>query len=136
MDFTGLSSVRVTLGAANVAVNVTWADGDGDFGTVKNFENVIGTDDADEITGHASTANIIEGGLGADELLGQIGATAALLDTVSYAGSDAAVNVNLDDVNVESGGHAEGDTLSGFTHIIGSAIQRHPECRHRRHQDR
>ena len=40
-------------------------------------------------------------------------------DTVSYASSDAAVEVRLDE-GVVRGGHAEGDTLVGIEGIIGS----------------
>jgi Ca2+-binding RTX toxin-like protein len=40
-------------------------------------------------------------------------------DIVSYASSDAAVSVDLD-TGMVSGGHAEGDTIDGFSGVVGS----------------
>ena len=54
----------------------------------------------------APAPNVLDGG--ADE------------DTASYAGSAAAVMVNLG-TGTASGGDAEGDTLSGVEHVEGSA---------------
>jgi Ca2+-binding RTX toxin-like protein len=41
-------------------------------------------------------------------------------DTISYEASSSAVSVNLT-TNLVSGGDAEGDTISGFEKVIGSA---------------
>src|SRR5690606_5626715 len=41
------------------------------------------------------------------------------VDTLSYAGSNAKVTVRLWN-NTASGGHAEGDVISGFENLIGS----------------
>ncbi len=60
----------------------------------------------------------LEGGAGADWLDGGLGD-----DTVSYAGSDASVAVNLSrDTagNAAGAGHAAGDTISGFENVVGS----------------
>ena len=86
---------------------------------IPNFvENIIGSSEDDVITGNA-LPNIIEGGDGGDRLMGGAG------DTVSYASSDRRVRVDLGDGTVAgssaSGGHATGDTISGFAHLTGSA---------------
>ena len=57
----------------------------------------------------------LSGGAGADLLTGGPGA-----DTISYAGSDAAVDIRLS-AGHASGGHAAGDVFSGVENIIGSA---------------
>ena len=57
----------------------------------------------------------LSGGAGDDLLFGGPGA-----DTISYAGSDAAVDIRLS-AGHASGGHAEGDVFSGVENIIGSA---------------
>ena len=81
--------------------------------SILNFENIIGSNYADALSGDDGD-NVIEGNGGADTLDGGDGA-----DTVSYAGSDAGVWVNLRTGTV-FGGHAAGDTIRGFEHIIGS----------------
>ena len=58
--------------------------------------------------------DVLTGGAGADRLDGGDG-----FDTVSYAGSAAAVTVNLLD-GVHTGGDAAGDTLIDIEHVIGS----------------
>ena len=69
---------------------------------------------ADTLTGGAG-ADVLEGGAGADRLDGGSGE-----DTLSYAGSDAWVDVNLA-TGAVSGGDAQGDTIAGFEHVVGSA---------------
>ena len=87
-----------------------------------DVENVIGTDEDDMLTGDAMP-NEIEGGDGGDVLVGGDGGG----DTVSYATSDRRVRVDLGDGTAEadgssnSGGHATGDTISGFENIKGTA---------------
>ena len=80
-----------------------------------NIENLIGSEHDDTLTGN-SGSNILEGGAGADTLNGLDG-----VDTVSYASSDAGVQVSLSD-NSASGGHATGDVLSNFENLTGSAF--------------
>ncbi|AWW75330.1 hypothetical protein CD351_12915 [Erythrobacter sp. KY5] len=58
----------------------------------------------------------LDGGSGADELIGGAG-----FDGVTYAASHAAVNVNLAN-GTGSGGHAQGDTLSGIELVEGSSF--------------
>ena len=59
--------------------------------------------------------DLIEGGSGGDQLSG-----GADIDTLSYETSDAGITVDLS-TNAASGGHAEGDAISGFENLIGSA---------------
>ena len=100
-----------------------------------NIERVIGTDEDDSITGADAVGNVgdagympmpeeIEGGDGGDTLVGGSGPG----DTVSYESSDRRVRVDLGDGSDDddtgssnSGGHATGDTISGFENIKGSA---------------
>ncbi|MCQ0988718.1 beta strand repeat-containing protein [Jiella marina] len=101
------SGITVDLAAGTVAGG--HAEGD----TLTDIENVIGSDNADDITGDA-TDNVIEGGAGGDTLSGGDGT-----DTLSYARSAAGVTVDLLNQTV-SGGDAENDTISGFENVIGS----------------
>ena len=80
-------------------------------------DRLIGGSGADRLYGGADN-DTLEGGAGADWLDGGLGD-----DTVSYAGSDASVAVNLSrDTagNAAGAGHAAGDTISGFENVVGS----------------
>ena len=96
-------------------------------GGITNIENIIGTDeDADTLTGDAGD-NVIEGRDGGDVLDGAGNPAAnARGDTVSYSSSDRGVNITLDPTTpgaaatVVSGGHASGDTVTGFENVTGS----------------
>ena len=104
------------------------------------IENVIGSDYADRITGDDSDNTFwggdggdtfidnagndtVYGGDGNDFFIASEGADTyygeAGTDTLSYAGSDAGVNVDLASGAV-SGGYAEGDTISGFEVLFGT----------------
>ncbi len=115
------SATRVKL---NLGAGIGW-DGDANDDTYVHIENVIGTDIAgsrDFIYGSAGENHIwglagndvLEGMGGADTIDGGSGA-----DYASYSRSDAGVNVNLE-TGVNTGGHAEGDTLISIEKIIGS----------------
>jgi Ca2+-binding RTX toxin-like protein len=83
-------------------------------GTGNALNNVLmGNSAANVLIGNDGDDTLI-GGAGADTLAGGNGT-----DTASYAGSNAAVAINLA-TNTHSGGHAAGDNLSGIEHIIGS----------------
>jgi Ca2+-binding RTX toxin-like protein len=73
-------------------------------------------EDDDVITGGAGD-DLIDGGAGADTIDG-----GADTDTVTYATSDAAVNVDLTNTGAQSGGDAEGDILSNIENLTGSAF--------------
>ena len=81
-------------------------------------DTLDGGADADKIYGEGGN-DWIEGGAGADSLVGgDLGE-----DTLSYAGSDASVAVNLSRAtagNAAGAGHAAGDTISGFENVVGS----------------
>ena len=68
--------------------------------------NITGNSSANVLTGNAGK-NLIRGGAG--------------MDTLSYTGSGAGVNVNLA-TNTASGGDAAGDVISGFEAVVGSAL--------------
>jgi Ca2+-binding RTX toxin-like protein len=90
---------------------------------VQKFEDATGTANADTIRGSAAE-NSISGGDGVDEIEGRGGADTLdggdNQDYLSYAGSEAGVSVDLA-ANTVSGGDAEGDVISNFEHLIGSA---------------
>ncbi|WP_343564309.1 calcium-binding protein, partial [Kiloniella sp. b19] len=88
--------------------------GHAQYDRLVSIENLVGSAHADTLRGN-DEANILEGGAGADSLDGRAGD-----DTLSYAGSDAAVTVDLESQSV-SGGHAQGDSVSNFEHVDGSA---------------
>lgn len=83
-------------------------------GIYANIENAIGTDFDDEITANVA-GSIIEGGGGDDMLNGGAGN-----DTLSYASSPKRVRIDLAE-NDAVGGHATGDTITGFENVIGTA---------------
>lgn len=86
-------------------------------GKIKDL-NFLGNGDNEYlILGAGNDTAVMDGGDGADVLDG--GANGAGGDTVSYAGSDAGVTVNLATQTV-SGGDAEGDTISSFENVTGS----------------
>lgn len=113
-------------------------DGAGGFAAAQPLQIVMadatGGADTDYLFGTLATDPLVLGGAGgADVLIGGAGddlflsgAEASLMqgeagvDTVSYANSDAAVEVDLAN-GTSSGGHAEGDVLVGIENIIGSA---------------
>ena len=121
--------VRITLTAATATASRGHASGD----TASGFENVRGSAHDDDLTGNdadnklwglagdddldgAGGNDTLEGGDGEDKLDGgyadggTAGAANTEMNTVSYAGSDEGVTVNLATSSV-SGGHAMGDTI-------------------------
>jgi Ca2+-binding RTX toxin-like protein len=96
------------------------------------IENAVGWENNDIFTGNAANnaftgkggADVLVGGAGNDVLNGGAGADALDggegSDTASYAGSSAAVSINLG-AGVASGGEAAGDTLSSIENVSGSA---------------
>ena len=121
--------VRVTLGVDAAAEAIT-SRGHASGDSATNFENITGSAYDDDLTGNAE-ANVLMGGAGDDELTGHGGADTIeggagadeldggearsndneVGDTLSYAGSDAGVHVNLATARL-AGGHADGDTIT------------------------
>ncbi len=139
--------VRVDLDAGGAtAASVSGGHATGD--TITNFENIKGSAYGDVLEAVNGTVgetgstlwglggddslvggagnDTIEGGAGADELdggkSGDAGAMNTESNTLSYAGSDAGVIVDLGRVSV-SGGHAEGDDIETYeyTDNMGTA---------------
>ena len=88
--------------------------------TIRNVENIIGSQGDDTLTGSAED-NVIEGGEGGDTLDG--GGNGIGGDTLSYEGSDDWVRITLNDdaAATASRGHASGDTATNFENVRGSA---------------
>ncbi len=118
------SSVTVTI---KRSAESSGFKGDAAGDTLKNFENIIGSDYADILTGDNGD-NVIEGGKGGDTLDG-----GGAKDTLSYQGSSAGVTIDLNQgtgdfdalnntIKTSSGGDAAGDKVKSgsFTDIIGS----------------
>lgn len=104
-----------------------YADGD----TVLNIEAIVGTVFGDVLTGDGAN-NFLRGGGGIDTIFGGSGndfvrgdAGADILDGglgydwLDYRNSNNSVTVNLE-TGKGSGGHAHGDTFTGFERIFGS----------------
>jgi Ca2+-binding RTX toxin-like protein len=132
---TGIDTLSYANSSAGVTVNLatnTASGGDAQGDTISNFENITGSAQDDTLTGDAN-ANVISGGAGNDTINGGAGNDTieggvgadtlnggADIDTLSYAGSSAGVTVNLA-TNTASGGDAQGDIISNFENLIGSA---------------
>ncbi|MFN7643332.1 MAG: beta strand repeat-containing protein, partial [Burkholderiales bacterium] len=114
-DATG--SVQVDLAASTVG-------GAGAIGDrIVSIESAIGTGLNDVLLGTAG-ANRLEGAVGDDRIAGRGGADILIggagTDTLDYSESDAGVLINLQ-TEFAAGGHAQGDSISGFENVIGSA---------------
>lgn len=97
-------------------VTVNLATGFGQDGDVyRSIETAVGSNGNDRLTA-SSAGSTLEGSGGSDTLQGGTG-----FDTVSYAGSTGAVTVSLATQSA-FGGHANGDVLTSFEGVIGSAF--------------
>ncbi|MGL4488014.1 MAG: calcium-binding protein [Rhizobiaceae bacterium] len=116
--------VRIDLGsmAAQRLFSALNGEAEGDF--LEGITGLIGSAGNDTLTG-SDLANTISGRFGSDTIQGGLGADildgGANIDTVSYSLSNAGVTVALNSLSVQSGGHANGDVLSNFENVIGSA---------------
>ena len=117
--------VSYASSSAGVSVNLSTnavSGGDAAGDVISDFEGIFGSTYSDRLFGDGATNvilglggnDIIRGGAGADVLGGGNG-----IDTLSYAGSGAGVTVILSRGAVK-GGHAAGDSVSGFEHVDGS----------------
>jgi Flp pilus assembly pilin Flp len=107
-----------------VTYNMTSSLGTGPLAqyVIGAMTNVIGTNFGDTITG-VTPYSSVTGGSGNDTISGATNSTlngGAGVNTLDYSASSAGVNVNLA-TNTVSGGNAQGDTISNFQNVIGSA---------------
>lgn len=81
-------------------------------------------DDGDDLLLGGSGDDLLIGGAGADTLFGGDASGASGNDWASYAASSEGVEVHLaaHEQGLNSGGHAQGDVLSGIRHLEGSAF--------------
>ena len=130
----GEDVVDYSESTSGVTVNLatgTGSGGDAEGDRMNGVEHVVGSDHDDEIVGDAGR-NRLEGGAGADRLdgrggndtlVGGVGADTldggAGKDVLDYGASGSGVTVNLA-TGTGSGGHAEGDRISGVERIAGS----------------
>ena len=135
----GIDLIQYSRSNAGVTVDLT-ADvmgmqvahgGDAEGDIVRNIERVAGSNHADTLTGDEGANalvghggdDMLSGGTGNDRLRGDAGADTLDggdgLDWLHYGRSDEAVTIDLS-TNEASGGHAEGDIISGFERVIGS----------------
>jgi Ca2+-binding RTX toxin-like protein len=129
------NSAWYTGSTAGVNVNLsdgapeTGGDAEGDTLTGIDFltgsafgDTLIGDGLANSLAGGAGH-DIIDGGDGSDSVSGGAGSDSltggAGNDLLSYKGAMGSILVNLGDGLPESGGDAEGDTVSGFESLIG-----------------
>jgi Ca2+-binding RTX toxin-like protein len=106
-------------------VNLIGSDTGGDNLTGSAAANTLNGQGGDDTLDGQGGNDILLGGDGDDTLVGGGGADslqggAGTDDTADYSGSAAPVTVNLT-TGTGSGGDAEGDTLTGIEHVIGSA---------------
>ena len=113
----------------SLAVAGPQATGGAGTDTLINIEALQGSPFNDHYSGNDSVNwldggagdDVLHGGGGADLMQGWIG-----LDTADYRGSDAAVAVDLSNLDGDFatgvGGDAEGDRLGGFENLVGSAF--------------
>ncbi|WP_299538047.1 calcium-binding protein [uncultured Herbaspirillum sp.] len=110
----GSNTVSYAFSTAAVTVNLVTGSGSGGFAagdTYTGIQNVVGSS-LDDVIIASSEANSIDGGT----------STASSHNRVSYAGSDAAVTVDLSFTNGSgtSGGYAAGDKLVNVQDLTGS----------------
>ncbi|MCP5381759.1 MAG: cadherin-like domain-containing protein [Kordiimonadaceae bacterium] len=84
---------------------------------VSGGSNTISGEDGDDIITATGGYNYIEGGAGADTLVGNAG-------TLIYTNSPEGITINLK-TGIGSGGDAEGDIVSNFSTVNGSAFDDH-----------
>ncbi|GAO78258.1 MULTISPECIES: hypothetical protein [unclassified Sphingopyxis] len=130
----GALTVR-DFGLATGAGTMTWKKGTGSVLTLEGQRALAAAGTAgDDLIGGTAGIDLLVGGAGEDMLVGNAGddvlsggAGADILvggggrDLLSYAGSDAAVQVDLMRLTA-SGGDAAGDLFDGFEDVEGSAF--------------
>jgi Ca2+-binding RTX toxin-like protein len=110
-DTVSYASLGVGAGVTvNLATTAQQNTGGGGFDTLSGFENILGSQNGDTLTGDGN-ANVIDGGLGDDILNGAGG-----IDTLSYASLTGGVGVmvSLAVTTAQNTGGAGTDTISNF----------------------
>jgi hypothetical protein len=122
----GTDTADYSASAIGVVVDLglgTGTGGDAQGDTLTGIENIIGSAAADRLYGDGN-ANTLTGGDGDDTLRGGAGGDALNggngSDFANYQGSATGVSVNLA-TGVNSGGDAQGDTLSNIENLYGSS---------------
>ena len=121
-DTNFLFNDRLSYEGSSASVDIdlstgTASSGDAEGDIFTNFEDIEGSSHNDTLIGDEND-NIIEGGAGADYLDG--GSSGANGDMLDYQGSDSAVSIDLR-LATASGGDAEGDYITDFENLRGSA---------------
>ncbi|MBX9885753.1 MAG: hypothetical protein K2X68_12360, partial [Novosphingobium sp.] len=124
----GAGSDIVDYSASGAGVRVDLATGsasggDAEGDTLIGIEGLVGTAFDDTLQGSAANDTLI-GGDGNDVIEGRGGADSldggAGIDIVSYEDSRSGITLTLDG-SAGKGGDAEGDTVTNFEHVLGSA---------------
>ncbi len=121
----GFDSADYSNSSTGVRANLATGRGAGgtaEGDTIKGVERIVGSTHDDVLTGDRG-GNTIDGGRGDDVLDGGAGADTLVggegRDTASYAGSSAAVSVDLG-AGTAAGGDAAGDVHLGIENLTGS----------------
>jgi Ca2+-binding RTX toxin-like protein len=106
-------------------VNLLGSNTGADHLSGSSAANTLNGQGGDDVLNGQGGNDILLGGAGDDTLIGGGGADslqggAGTNDTADYSGSAAPVTVNLT-TGTGTGGDAQGDTLTGIEHVIGSA---------------
>lgn len=123
----GIDTVSYATAASAITVSlaITSAQNTGAAGTdtISTFENILGSAYNDTLTGNTGD-NRIDGGAGDDTINGGAGNGTLIggdgIDTLTYAGSSAAVTVSLALTTAQATGGSGTDTVSGFENLFGS----------------
>ena len=135
------AGVTIDLSAPDADSYANGAGGDAQGDKLKNIENLWGSEHADHLTGDGNNNNLgglggddtlygnsgadtLNGGEGNDHLHGGAGADVLIGgpgdDYAYYLDSNRGVLVRLHDARAVRFGDAEGDTLTGIEHLVGS----------------
>jgi Ca2+-binding RTX toxin-like protein len=109
------ANVTVTLGAEGVQTTASGATNSDAIGDkIKNFENVIGSDFNDTITGNGG-ANVLNGGAGADKMTGGAGADEFVFGSPAQGGDTITdFQTGIDTISIDSNQFAGGLIGYGF----------------------
>jgi hypothetical protein len=92
------------------------AGDDGDFVDGGAGDDLLDGGAGDDIVNGREADDVLWGGAGSDRLAGGAGD-----DTVTYAGVNVPVTVDLDEVDYDDGAEGEGDSVHGAERIIGGS---------------